>query len=117
MAAAGASSGIPASPRQPRPDLTLPDGPETALKRRISAVSGLPGSFGAVLAAHEGLPLRAHQGRLAGGQVELGADLVAVGMVDLAEDAEGFAPRPTGGPGVAGAVVDVTEAAERIGLV
>src|SRR5712691_5082171 len=61
--------------------------------------------------------LRAHQGRLPGGQAELGAYLVAVGMVDLAEDAQGFAPRPAGGPGVAGAVVDIAEAAERVGLV
>jgi hypothetical protein len=125
--AAGAPRGIPAEPRQPRLDLTLLDGTDTALKRRISAISGWAGSFGAVLATHEGKEgdeacldrrgLTACQGRLPDRLAELGADLVAVGVVDLAEDPQGFAPGPVGGRGVARAVVDVTEAAERIGLV
>src|SRR5690349_10205837 len=55
--AAGAPVGPPAGPRRPRQNLTLPDGADAALKRRISTVSGRAGSFGAV----RGTQLRGHR--------------------------------------------------------
>ena len=48
---------------------------------------------------------------------ELGTDLVAVGMVDLLEDAQRQRPRPAGRTDVARAAVDVAEVVQRDGLV
>src|SRR5579871_1492755 len=69
------------------------------------------------LASRMGRGLTARQDRLPDGCAELGADLVAVGVVDLAEDPQRLPPRRVGSPGVARAVVHVAEAAERVGLV
>src|SRR5262249_4549413 len=88
----------------------------------------LSGRFQAWLAASgHGLPapaipwrgsgLTARCGHHRSGRTELGADLFAVGMLDLVEDRHRLPPRPAGGPDVTGAVVDVAEAGERIGLV
>ena len=48
---------------------------------------------------------------------ELGAHLVAVRVVHLVEDLQGVRPRAARRPGVTGAVVDIAEAVERVGLV
>src|SRR5262249_61015605 len=64
-----------------------------------------------------GSGLTARCGHHRSGRTELGADLFAVGMLDLVEDRHRLPPRPAGGPDVTGAVVDVAEAGEGIGLV
>src|SRR5215469_2077820 len=48
---------------------------------------------------------------------ELGADLIAVGVVDLIEDPQSPAPCLTGRGGIAGAEVDVAKAVKCVGLV
>lgn len=48
---------------------------------------------------------------------ELGADLIAAGVVDLLEDPQGPAPGRAGCGGIAGAEVDVAEVVKCVGLV
>src|SRR5439155_10510145 len=48
--------------------------------------------------------------------VEFGADGVGVGVVELVEDGQGLLPRSTGGGGVAGSMVGVTEVGESVGF-
>src|SRR5215472_3412244 len=61
--------------------------------------------------------LTACQGCLPDGRAELGADLVAVGVVDLFEDPQGLGPGPAGRGKIARAVVHIPEIDERFGLV
>ena len=49
--------------------------------------------------------------------MQLGPDLIAVGMVDLVEDAQGPGPDGASRGGVARAAVGLAEVIERVGLV